>query len=225
VTTVPDDGPATAAARGVVLYARSRALHLTLAALAGTAVFAVWAAGLMNAYLDTNRRIPLVALAPLLAASVIGVSLHTWTDELDRTAVLPWWPRRLAHLAGLTALAAALLPLAVLGHPLAFAHASAMGHASAFGPPVMIRNLLGCTGMTAAAAALLGARLSWLPAFGHVSAVYLASGGVRGPAVTVWAWPVQPDGRLGAWLAAGAAFVLGSALYTARGARAEEARH
>jgi hypothetical protein len=197
---------------GVVLYARSRALPRTLAALAGTVAFAVWAAGLMNAYLDTYRRVPIVALTPLLAAAVIGVSLHTPTGELDRTAVRPWWPRRLTHLLALTALAAALLPLAVLGDTLVF------------GPPAMIRNLLGCAGVTAAAAALLGARLSWLPAFGYVSAVYLASNGVRGRAVTVWAWPMQPGGQPGAWLAAGAAFVLGTGLYVARGARTEGVR-
>jgi hypothetical protein len=194
---------------GAVLYARSRALPRTLAALAGTAALAVWAAGEMNAYVDTYRRVPIVALAPLLAAAVIGASLHTPTGELDRTAARPWWPRRLAHLLTLTALAAALLPLTVLGDALAF------------GPPAMIRNLLGCTGVTAAAAALLGARLSWLPTLGCVSAVYLVSNGVHGRAVTVWAWPMQLGGQPGAWLAAGAVFMLGTVLYVVRGARAE----
>jgi hypothetical protein len=197
---------------GALLYARSRAVPLALAALAGTAVFAVWAAGRMDTYLDPDRRMPIVALAPLLAAAVTGTSLYCASDELDRTAVRPWWPRRLAQLLGLTALTAALLAPAVLGGGLAF------------GPPAMIRNLLGCTGVTAAAAALLGARLSWLPAFGYVSAVYLASSGVRGRAVTVWAWPVQPGHVTGAWVAAGSAFLLGSALYAVRGARPEGPR-
>lgn len=197
---------------GVLLYARSRALPLTLTALAGTVAFAVWAADRMAAYLDADRKIPIVALAPLLAAAVIGVSLHTSSDELDRTAVRPWWPRRLAHLLSLTAFAAALLPLAVLGDGLAF------------GPPAMIRNTLGCAGVTAATAALLGARLSWLPAFGYVTAVYLASSGISGRAVTVWAWPMQPGHQPEAWLAAGTAFLLGTALYAVRGARPEGPR-
>ncbi|GAB7108451.1 hypothetical protein JCM4814A_67650 [Streptomyces phaeofaciens JCM 4814] len=197
---------------GVLLYARSRALPVTLAALAGTTAFAVWAADRMDTYLDPHRKLPLVALAPLLAAAVIGGSLHTASDELDRTAVRPWWPRRQAQLLGLTALAAALLPLAVLGDT------------PGFGPPAMIRNLLGCTGITAAAAAVLGARLSWLPAFGYVTAVYLASGGVRGRAVTVWAWPMQPGHEAGAWAAAGGAFLLGTVLYVVRGARPEGPR-
>ncbi|MET8580880.1 hypothetical protein ABZX39_08315 [Streptomyces collinus] len=197
---------------GLVLYARSRAVPLALCALAATTAFAVWAARGLDAYLDPDRRVPVVALAPLLAAAVIGTSLHTASDELDRTAVRPWWPRRLAQLGALTALAATLLPLAVLGH------------AETFGAPAMVRNALGCTGVTAASAVLLGARLSWLPAFGYVSAVYLASVGTRGRAVTVWAWPMQPGAQPGAWAAALAAFVLGAAAYAVRGARAEGPR-
>ncbi|MEW2254613.1 hypothetical protein [Streptomyces sp. NPDC047869] len=197
---------------GPLLYARSRALPLTLLALAGTTAFAVWAAGRLDAYLDPYRRVPVVALAPLLAAAVIGTSLYSASDELDRTAVRPWWPRRLAQLGALTALAALVLPLAVLGH------------AETFGPPAVVRNTLGCTGVTAAAAVLLGARLSWLPAFGYVTAVYLASSGARGRAVTVWAWPMQPGAQPGAWAAALTAFVVGAVLYAVRGARAEGPR-
>lgn len=197
---------------GPLLYARSRALPVTLAALAGTTAFALWAAHRMNTFLDPGRRVPIVALAPLLAAAVIGTSLHSASDELDRTAVRAWWPRRLAQLLGLTALAAALLPTAVLGDALSF------------GPPAMIRNTLGCTGVTAGAATVLGARLSWLPAFGYVSAVYMASNGVRGRAVTVWAWPMQPGAQTGAWAAALAAFAVGGALYVVRGAHPDGPR-
>ncbi|MGW7543881.1 hypothetical protein ACWGKQ_22615 [Streptomyces sp. NPDC054770] len=195
-----------------LLHARSRAVPTAVVALAGTAAFAVWAAARLDSYLDPDRRVPVVALAPLLAAAVIGVSLASPCEELDRTAVRPWWPRRLAQLAGLTALAAVLLPVAVLGHP------------ETFGPPAMIRNTLGCTGVTAAAAVLLGARLSWLPAFGYVSAVYLGSAGAHGSAVAVWAWPVQPGAQPGAWAAALGAFAVGGALFVVRGARAEGPR-
>ncbi|MFD5471666.1 hypothetical protein [Streptomyces sp. NPDC127105] len=118
---------------------------------------------------------------------MIAASLHPVFGELDRTAVRPWWPWRLAHLLGLTAVAAALLSTAVLGD------------ARSYGPPTMIRNTLGCTGVTAASAVLLGARLSRLPAFGYGGAVYLASGGARDRAVTVWAWPMQQA----AWAAPG----------------------
>ncbi|MFF8903655.1 hypothetical protein [Streptomyces olivaceoviridis] len=197
---------------GPLLYARSRALPATLAALVGTAAFALWAAGRLDAYLDPDRRVPIVALAPLLASAVIGASLYSASDELDRTAVRPWWPRRLAQLTALTALAALLVVPAVLGH------------ADTFGPPAVIRNTLGCTGVTATAAVLLGARLSWLPAFAYVSAVYLGSSAARGRAGTVWAWPMQPGAQPGAWAVALAAFAVGAALYAARGARPDGPR-
>ncbi|MGW5495240.1 hypothetical protein [Streptomyces olivaceoviridis] len=197
---------------GPLLYARSRALPATLAALLGTAAFALWAAGRLDAYLDPDRRVPVVALAPLLASAVIGASLYSASDELDRTAVRPWWPRRLAQLTALTALAALLVVPAVLGH------------ADTFGPPAVIRNTLGCTGVTATAAVLLGARLSWLPAFAYVSAVYLGSSAARGRAGTVWAWPMQPGAQPGAWAVALAAFAVGAALYAARGARPDGPR-
>ncbi len=194
---------------GLLLYARSRALPVTVAALVGTAAFALWAAGRLDAYLDPDRRVPIVALAPLLASAVIGASLYSASDELDRTAVRRWWPRRLVQLTALTALAALLVVPAVLGH------------AEVFGPPAVVRNTLGCTGVTATAAVLLGARLSWLPAFAYVTAVYLGSSAARGRAATVWAWPMQPGAEPGAWAVALAAFAVGAALYAARGARPE----
>jgi hypothetical protein len=204
--------PAHTHPRGFVLYARSRAVPRALAALTATAALAVWGAHSLDAYLDPDRRVPVVALAPLFASAVIGTSLYSASDELDRTAVRPWWSRRLAHLLGLTALAAALLPVAVLGHT------------PVFGPPAMIRNTLGCAGLTAAGAALLGARLSWLPSFAYVSAVFLGSAGASDRAATVWAWPVQQGGQPGAWITALAAFGVGGALYVVRGARPEGAR-
>lgn len=194
---------------GLLLYARSRALPRTVAALAATAALAVWAAHGLDAYLDPSRRVPLVALAPLAAATVIGTSLYSDSAELDRTAVRPWWRRRLVHLLALTGLATALLPWAVLGHT------------TAFGPPAMIRNTLGCVGLTAASAALLGARLSWLPVFGYVSAVYVAASGLQGRPMPAWAWLMQPAGQRGAWLVALVVFAAGGVLYLRRGARAE----
>ncbi|GKQ35493.1 hypothetical protein [Streptomyces sp. A012304] len=197
---------------GVLLHARSRALPGVLAALAGTVVLAWWAMDRLGVSPDPSRRVPVVVLAPLLAAAVIGGSLHSPSEELDRTAVRRWWPWRLAQLLAPTAVAAALLSLAVLGDP------------TGFGPAAMVRNTLGWAGVTAVAAVTLGARLSWLPAFAYGCAVCAASDGVRGRAVTVWAWPAQPGHATGAWLVAGAVFALGTALYTAHGARPEEPR-
>ncbi|MEU5630307.1 hypothetical protein ACH47C_01880 [Streptomyces rishiriensis] len=205
--------PHRLALTGIGLYARSRTLPLTLALLAGTCAFAAEAAHRTD---DVQRApgwsAPVVALAPLLAAALIGASLYAPSEELDRTAVRPWWPRRLVHLLALSVLACAPPALSVPGDGPAFVAAASL------------RTLLGCVGVTAAAAVLVGARLSWLPAFCCVGAVHLASGGVRGWAVTVWAWPTRPGQEAGAWLAAGAVFVLGTALHAALGPRPESPR-
>ncbi|MER5994292.1 hypothetical protein [Streptomyces viridosporus] len=198
--------------RGLLLYARSRALPHTVLVLGATAVLAALGTRNLNAYLDPSRQVPVVALAPLFAAAVIGTSLHSASDELDRTAVRPWWRRRLVHLTALTGCAAVLLAATVYGHP------------SPFGPAAMVRNTLGCAGLGAGAAALLGARLSWLPVFGYVSAVYVGSANARDRLVPVWAWPVQPAGQHIAWVTAAVLLAAGAALYVARGAR-PEGRH
>ncbi|MCL7429452.1 hypothetical protein [Streptomyces sp. YS415] len=192
---------------GLVLYARSRALPQALASLAAVTLLAVWAAHALDSYLDPDRRVPVVALAPLLAAAVIGTSLHTASAELDGTAVRPWWYRRALHLLALTALAAALLPLAVLTS------------AQTFGPPAMIRNVLGCTGLTAGAAVFLGARLSWLPVFGYVSAMYLGISAIPGGSLPAWAWLLEPTASGTAWTTAATLFMAGGTAYVARGAR------
>ncbi|WP_341483579.1 hypothetical protein [Streptomyces endophytica] len=129
---------------GLVLYCRSRALPLTVATLLGTALLAAVCAHRLNASTDPFRHVPLVVLAPILAAAAIGTSLRQHSAELDRTAARPARPRRLAHLLALTTLAAGTLALAV------------PGHTQEFGAPVMVRNLAGAVGITAAAATVIG---------------------------------------------------------------------
>ncbi|MGW2182417.1 hypothetical protein ACWCXX_30890 [Streptomyces sp. NPDC001732] len=194
-----------------LLYARSRGLLLTVATLACVALVAAWAAHWLEGRprFDHTARVPVVVLAPLLASAAIGTGLHTHSDELDRTAVRRWWPRRLLHLLALTALTAAALAAAVPGHP------------EAYGAPGMVRNVLGATGVAAASAALIGARPSWLPMTVYGGAVYLAAPAVPGGAAAVWAWPMQPGPQGASWAVAGTAFVAGAALLAVRGPRPE----
>ncbi|MEU1037197.1 hypothetical protein [Streptomyces sp. NPDC005907] len=196
----------------LVLYARSRALPVTVAALACAALLTLWAASRPETYLDPYRRVPLLSLAPLLASAAIGVSLHSSTRDLDDTAVRPWWPRRLAHLLVLSVLAALLLALAV------------PGHAEVFGAAAMVRNTLGAVGLTAVSAVVFGARASWLPTTLYFSGVYLSASAPRVRNETVLAWPVQTGPQPGAWAVALALFVTGLALCAVRGARPERPR-
>ncbi|WP_405684593.1 hypothetical protein [Streptomyces sp. NBC_00057] len=205
--------PIHAAAPVPVLYIRSRGLPLTAVALTGIVLVAAGAAHWLETrpYFDHTARIPVVVLAPLLASAAIGTSLHAHSDELDRTAVRRWWPRRLLHLLILTVLTTGALALAVPGHP------------EAFGGPAMVRNALGATGVAAASAALIGARLSWLPMTVYGSAVYLAAPDTAGGAAAVWAWPMQPGPQGAAWAVALTAYVIGAVLLAVRGARPESA--
>ncbi|WP_406154473.1 hypothetical protein OG217_25845 [Streptomyces sp. NBC_01023] len=193
------------------LYARSHGLPLTASTLVGTAVLAAWAAHALHAYLDPGRLVPVVALAPMLAAAAIGTGLQEHSAELNRTAVHPWWSRRLAVLLALTALAAGSLALAV------------PGGTQEFGAAAIVRNLLGAEGISAAATAMIGARLSWLPVIAFLSSAYLAGGSPATRAALVWNWPVQPGSHPGPWLTASLLFLGGVALYTVRGARREDA--
>ncbi|MFJ3581032.1 hypothetical protein ACIPPS_02180 [Streptomyces sp. NPDC090127] len=194
---------------GLSLYLRSRTLPGTVGALLGTAVAAAWCASWLQSQpgLDHTSRVPVVVLGPLLAASAIGTSLYAASDELDRTATRPWPPRRTAHLLVLTALAVALLTLAVPGHP------------EGFGAPAIVRNALGSVGVTAAGAALIGARQSWLPMTAYIGSVYVSAPAAPGGAAALWAWPMQPGPQAGAWAVALGAFAGGAALYAWRGAR------
>ncbi|MGW5065309.1 hypothetical protein ACWEQJ_04170, partial [Streptomyces cyaneofuscatus] len=73
-----------------VLYLRSRALPATLAALAAVAVLAAWAAAWLQdrPEFDHTARVPVLALAPLLAAAAIGTGLLSHTE--DYSGGLDW---------------------------------------------------------------------------------------------------------------------------------------
>lgn len=193
------------------LYLRSRAVPRTAAVLTCIVLVAAWAADWLvsRTYFNHGARVPVLVLAPMLVSAAIGTSLYAPADELDRTAVRRWWPRRLLHLLALTVPAAAALALAVPGHP------------ESFGAPGMIRNVLGATGVAAASAALIGARLSWLPMTVYGGAVYLAAPRTPGGAASVWAWLMQPGPQSGAWVVASVAYAAGAALFAVRGPRRE----
>ncbi|MCM2388011.1 hypothetical protein [Streptomyces albipurpureus] len=193
------------------LYGRSRGLPAAFAFLLLTAALAAWAADWLvgHPHYGYGARVPVVVFGPLLASAAVGTSLHTPSDELDRLSVGPWWPRRLAHLLGLTALAGLVLALAVPGEP------------DRYGAAAMVRNLLGATGGSALAAVALGARASWLPMCLYTGSVYLSAPRTRTGAATSWAWPMQPGPEPGAWVTAGTLFVVGVGLHAWRGVRRE----
>ncbi|GGM57066.1 hypothetical protein GCM10011608_47390 [Micromonospora sonchi] len=194
-------------ARGVPKFAVGLAVVTVLAWSAGS-----WLAS-RSYFNGALARVPVVALAPLLAAILVAPTLGGADDDLERSTPLRWRAWRAGHvlLAGLAI--AAALSLAGLREP------------HAFGAYALVRNTLGCTGLVAGAAALLGVRLAWLPAFGYVCAVYAAVPRQTDPATALWAWPVQPSTSATSWLPVVALFGLGVAAYARFGPGPAMAAH
>lgn len=189
------------------LYVRSRGLPGAAAVLAVLFAVSRWCADWLvdRPFFDSSARVPVVVLAPIVAAAVIGGSLHAHSREVDAGAALPWWQWRAVHLIALSGIAVLWLSTAVPGDP------------DRFGAPTMIRGVLGFTGLAAAGAAVLGARLSWVPPMVYGGSVYFAAPRTPGGAAAVWAWSMQPGAQSAAWATAGALFVGGVALVTVRG--------
>ncbi|MEV6692115.1 hypothetical protein AB0M35_11685 [Micromonospora sp. NPDC051196] len=197
-------------------------MHLTArggpAFLVGLVVIAVlaWAAGSWLADRPTFggsvARIPVVALAPLLAAVLLGPSLAGADEELERGTPLPWRVWRTGHVLLAAVLSAAVLSLAGLADP------------HTFGAYALVRNTLGHTGLVVGAAALLGVRLAWLPAFCYGCAVYAAAPRGTDRVTAIWAWPVQPSSATVSWLVVGVLFVAGITGYVLRGAGGRHGR-
>ena len=201
--------------RLLTLHLRSRGAS-TFVAGVGVITLLAWAAGTWLAsrpYFDgPAARVPVVALAPLLAALLLGPTLAGADEDLERSTPLPWRAWRAGHLLVAAFVTATVLSLAGLRAP------------DTYGAHALVRNALGCVGLVAGGAVLLGARLAWLPAFVYVCAVYAAAPRQTGTAVAAWAWPIQPSTSTTSWLAAATIFVIGVAAYLHRGSRASAGR-
>ncbi len=194
-------------AAGQLLHLRSRALAQTLLSLAGVSL----AAGLALEWLTTlpseeplSRAFVTIAF-PVLAASAVGISLHSHSPDADRTASRRWWPLRTGYLLTMTALASVLMSLSVPGDP------------AEFGVAAMVRNTIGATGVTALFSTVLGARISWLPMFAYGGAALLVGPREPGGADALWHWLMQPGPQSGAWVSAVAAFAVGAGVHALRG--------
>ncbi|MEV6925450.1 hypothetical protein AB0M46_13265 [Dactylosporangium sp. NPDC051485] len=201
---------AQAAARLAQLHLKARGGPVFGAGL-GLATLLAWTGGNWLAtrpYFDGPvARIPVVLIAPLIAAVLLAPTLAGADDELERGMALPWRRWRLGHLLVAAAAIGGLLALTGLRAP------------EVFGAYALLRNTLGCVGLVALGTVLLGARLAWLPVFGYVCAVYAATPRQIGGVAGVWAWPAQPSSVTTSWLTAGTLFAFGTLWYAAHGAQ------
>lgn len=196
--------------RPVRLHLRARSIPLFTAGLLLIAVLAAIAARWLSTRLyfgGSPARVPVVALAPLLAALLLGPTLAGADESLEPSLPVRWRLIRAGHLTAAAAVVLVALTAAGLPEP------------AVYGAYALARNTLGCIGLVAGAAALLGSRLAWLPAFSYMCAVYAAAPARDGGWEEIWAWPVQPSHAALSWLTALAAFASGTVLYVRRGAR------
>ncbi|WP_020664765.1 hypothetical protein [Amycolatopsis benzoatilytica] len=188
--------------RWLILYARSRHVAVSLPA-------AVLCAAVLPALLRDNWSTHYATLALAAAIAVAAVGLSGQDIDLDRTAGVPWPPRRLAHLL-LIGVAAAGILLAAQGVIDVAAQAT---------PAWTLRNTAGLLGLTGLAATLFGGQLGWtLPLAWPMVSLFAPA--TEPPALgAVIAWLTTPAGTPTAWWTAGILFAAGTATYAARGAR------
>ncbi|MFJ8104771.1 hypothetical protein [Streptomyces sp. NPDC096132] len=167
--------------RWVTLYARSRQVPLSFAAVVPAAV-AVWG----TADAGDPRPAVLVLVAGVTAASV---GLGGQDVALDRTAAIGWVPRRAAHVLLIgTVVAAVLLAVQTLGRDPA---------AAAF----VVRDSAGLTGLVAVGAVVCGARYAWTLPMAWLAVSFFGPPPTDVPS-QVASWLLLPPGTpTGTWTA------------------------
>jgi hypothetical protein len=185
--------------RWLPLYLRSRrvpgAAPISFAAVA--AVVLLWVASAEQPEVDPS----LAALTLVLALAPLIPTLAGDDDELERTAALPWPPRRVLHLLGAGTFVAGML-------------LAARAAGVDFGPAGQIlRNSAGLAGLSGLAVALLGTRLAWAAPIAW-AALQAMLGAPGGPG---WRqglfWLIQPVDSLPAAITAGVLLLAGASAY------------
>ncbi|NJC70681.1 hypothetical protein HC031_13295 [Planosporangium thailandense] len=189
--------------RWLGLYLRSRGVPVALA-VSVCVVAVVWGLFLgFSHHRDAGMR--LVALAVMLAVVPVATTLAGPDDALERTASLPWPPRRAAHLLAALAVVTGLL-------------LATQATAARFGPAtVVLRDAAGLLGLTALGAAFLGAHRCWFAPVGWTLVVvpFLQPGGKAYEQGL--AWMLQASGSRPATAVAVTLALVGAAAYTALG--------
>jgi hypothetical protein len=185
--------------RWLPLYLRSRrvplAAPISLATVA--AVTLLWSASADRAEVDPS----LAVLTLVLALAPLIPTLTGDDDALEKTAALPWPPRRMVHLIGAGAFVAVLL----LG-------ARAAG--ADFGPAgLIIRNSAGLAGLIGLGVALFGARLAWTApiVWSALQAMLAVPGGPGWQQSLLWL--IQPADSIPAGITAAVLLVGGVVAY------------
>jgi hypothetical protein len=188
--------------RLMILFLRSR---MAVPALLILTVIAAAAGLALDASNYNDLTLLLRMTAPLTAAAVVGVSVHSPFGEAERTVSQPLAPLRFAHLT-------LLLAYSVAG----FALASVVPDDGSFG--MLLRNWAGFVGLALIGAWMLGTAASWLIPMAYGGGVYFAYL-TRPTSDAWWRWPLQPASDDSALAIALALLATGLTIIVMTGAR------
>lgn len=213
----------TGTPRVLILYGRSRGLWLSLAGVIGVCMVFRW----MEAWGERGdvRQALLLQAIPVLLASVIGLSVWSPFGEPERTSARSLPRIRAVHLATL------FLPAIVIAALLVSAWTPLVAGVDLV--YVVVRNIVGLTGVALLCGRVIDARLTWIGpllwlAFVMIGTMLIPLNGGKGFVLwhaPWWAWTGQSDASGSAWMIALALGVAGAALmcrFGPRDAAAEE---
>ncbi|MGC5561764.1 hypothetical protein ACPYPG_02825 [Streptomyces sp. FR-108] len=193
--------------RWLTLYARSRRIPASLAAVVVSAVTVAvlvrdGGGGGVGGPIEPGPSVLVLAAG----AMAFSVGLSGQDTALDRTAAIRWVPRRAAHvLAAGAVVAAMLLAVQMVGEDMATA---------AF----VVRDSAGLMGLVALGAALAGGQYAWTLPFAWLSFAFFAPPPTSTP-MEVATWMLLPPGTAaGTWTAL-VLTVVGTAAYALPGPR------
>lgn len=173
--------------RLATFYLRSRIAGYALAVLVASGLLE-WAGARMllapTWATPESSLVPVLLFAPLVAACIAGASTRSPFGEIEQTSSYPLPILRLCHLAGLLTCSSLLLAAPAGGWELPHAEL------------IVVRNVLGLSGVSFIASWAFGSGLSWTLPLAYVAVVQTTGRSLDGEWAR-WAWPAQPITDIG----------------------------
>lgn len=189
-----------------VLFVRTRSLLQTVLAIAAVASLLLMLEGRVAK--DAIDPLLVVQIVPALLASAVGVGMWTPIGELERTAArsMPRYRGTFALLLVALAIGAAVVAV--------------QGWTGTDVERVVMRNVIGLSGLALLATRFIDARLSWIAPLAWMCVAIIA-GWIARPetGIAAWVWSARDAGAMSSWLIAGGLLIAGVTVVAVRGPR------